>query len=55
MDAKYLSYIPRDDIYLFNTGNATKAWLCYGCTYIPELQAQGYEFVTVSELLKYSE
>ena len=38
MDAKYLSYIPRDDIYLFNTGNATKAWLCYGCTYIPELQ-----------------
>ena len=24
-------------------------------TYIPEMQAQGYEFVTVSELLKYSE
>ena len=43
MDAKYLSYIPRDDIYLFNTGNATKAWLCYGCTYIPELNV--YRFV----------
>lgn len=42
MDAKYLSYIPRDDIYLFNTGNATKAWLCYGCTYIPELQVHRF-------------
>ena len=43
MDAKYLPYIPRDDIYLFNTGNATKAWLCFGCTLVPELNA--YRFV----------
>ncbi len=43
MEEKYLSYIPRDDIYLFNTGNATKAWLCFGCTYLPEVEA--YRFV----------
>ena len=42
MDDKYLPYIPRDDIYLFNTGNATKAWLCYGCVYIPELSAHRF-------------
>ena len=43
MDEKYLSYIPRDDVYLFNTGNATKAWLCFGCTYVPEIPA--YRFI----------
>ncbi len=43
MERKYLPYIPRDDIYLFNTGNATKAWLCYGCTYVPEISA--YRFI----------
>ena len=37
MDDKYLPYIPRDDIYLFNTGNARKAWLCFGCTFVPAL------------------
>ena len=37
MDAAYASFIPRDDIYLFNTGDAKKAWLCFGCRYIPEL------------------
>ena len=31
MDAKYLKHIPEEDIYLFNTGDARKAWLCYGC------------------------
>lgn len=30
-------YIPKNDIYLFNTGNARQAWKCYGCNYIPEL------------------
>lgn len=30
-------YLPRDDIYLFNTGSAKKAWLLFGCTYIDEL------------------
>lgn len=37
MDDRFLPYIPRNDIYLFNTGNAQKAWLCFGCHYIPEL------------------
>ncbi len=30
-------YIPEDDVYLFNTGNAEKAWLLFGCHYIPEI------------------
>ena len=38
MDAKYLKYIPKDDVYLFNTGSARKAWLCFGCRYIPALR-----------------
>ncbi|MBR5094212.1 MAG: 1,4-alpha-glucan branching protein GlgB [Oscillospiraceae bacterium] len=38
MDPRFLPYIPRDDIYLFNTGNAQKAWLAFGCRFIPELQ-----------------
>ena len=38
MEDKFLPFIPRDDIYLFNTGNARKAWLCFGCRFIPELQ-----------------
>ena len=38
MDARTIPYIPQDDIYLFNTGNARKAWLCFGCRFIPELQ-----------------
>ncbi|MBQ7472841.1 MAG: 1,4-alpha-glucan branching protein GlgB [Oscillospiraceae bacterium] len=37
MDNKLMQYIPQDDIYLFNTGNAQKAWLCFGCRYIPEI------------------
>lgn len=27
-------YIPRDDIFLFNTGSARKAWLLFGCHHI---------------------
>lgn len=42
MDAKYLKHIPEEDIYLFNTGEARKAWLCYGCRYIPELDAHRF-------------
>ena len=38
MDQKHLDFVPRDDIYLFNTGHARKAWLCYGCRWIPELR-----------------
>ena len=38
MEERYLKHIPRDDIYLFNTGEARKAWLCFGCVFIPELQ-----------------
>lgn len=37
MDQKHLSFIPQDDIYLFNTGHARKAWLCFGCRWIAEL------------------
>lgn len=37
MDKGLFKYIPEDDIYLFNTGKARKAWLCYGCVYIPDL------------------
>ncbi|MBQ9248731.1 MAG: 1,4-alpha-glucan branching protein GlgB [Oscillospiraceae bacterium] len=42
MDAQHLKHIPRDDIYLFNTGNARKAWLCFGCRYVPELEAHRF-------------
>ncbi len=38
MDAVHEKYIPSADIYLFNTGNARKAWLCFGCRYVPELK-----------------
>ena len=38
MDTRLYSYIPKDDIYLFNTGNAEKAWLCFGCRYIEEIK-----------------
>ena len=38
MNSEWLPYIPSDDIYLFNTGHARKAWLSFGCRYIPELQ-----------------
>ena len=31
-------YMPQDDIFLFNTGNARKAWLLFGCRYIPEIK-----------------
>ena len=38
MDALHQKYIPQEDIYLFNTGNARKAWLCFGCHEIPDLK-----------------
>ena len=28
-------YIPRNDVYLYNTGGARKAWLLYGCHQLP--------------------
>jgi len=31
-------YVPRDDIFLFNTGCAEKAWLLMGCHYIDEIK-----------------
>lgn len=42
MEEKYLKHIPWDDIYLFNTGKARKAWLCYGCNYVAELKAHRF-------------
>ena len=38
MNEKLQKYIPRDDIYLFNTGNAQKAWLSFGCHYISKIK-----------------
>ncbi len=38
MNETWKAYIPRDDIYLFNTGNARQAWKSFGCRYIPEIQ-----------------
>ncbi|MEZ4357638.1 MAG: 1,4-alpha-glucan branching protein GlgB [Eubacteriales bacterium] len=32
-------YISKDDIYLYNTGEAQKAYLTFGCHYIPEADA----------------
>jgi len=29
-------YVPSDDVFLFNTGCAQKAWLLLGCRYIEE-------------------
>ena len=31
-------YLPRDDVFLFNTGKAEKAWLLLGCRYIDEIK-----------------
>lgn len=31
-------YLPQDDIFLFNTGKAEKAWLLLGCRYIDEIK-----------------
>lgn len=31
-------YIPKDDVFLFNTGSARKAWLLMGCHYISEIK-----------------
>ena len=38
MDQRELTekYVPSDDIYLFNTGNAQRAYITLGCHYIPE-------------------
>ena len=42
MDPKFVPFIPTEDIYLFNTGNARKAWLSFGCRFIPELQCHRF-------------
>ena len=42
MDAELRKYIPDADIYLFNTGKAQKAWLCFGCTWIEELKTHRF-------------
>lgn len=31
-------YLPQDDVFLFNTGDARKAWLLLGCRYLPEIE-----------------
>ena len=42
MDKGLSRFIPQADIYLFNSGKARKAWLCFGCRYIPELEAHRF-------------
>ena len=31
-------YLPQDDVFLFNTGDARKAWLLLGWRYLPEIK-----------------
>ena len=38
MEKSWQAFIPKDDIYLFNTGEAQQAWRSFGCHYIPELE-----------------
>ena len=38
MNESWKTWIPQDDIYLFNTGEAQQAWKSFGCVYIPALQ-----------------
>ena len=42
MNDREKKFIPELDVYLFNTGSARKAWLCFGCRYIPELRAHRF-------------
>lgn len=42
MNDREKKFIPDEDVYLFNTGSARKAWLCFGCRYIPELGAHRF-------------
>jgi len=42
MEKKFRDAIPLDDIYLFNTGNAQKAWLAFGCHFMPELNCHRF-------------
>lgn len=37
MHSQYEPYIPRTDILNFSTGNAHRAWLSFGCRFIPAL------------------
>ena len=42
MEERFQKHIPRDEIYLFNTGNARKAWTGFGCRYISELECHRF-------------
>ena len=37
MKKKFKAFVPKDDIYLFNTGEAQELWRSFGCCYIPKL------------------
>ncbi len=37
MQESWNAFIPQADIYLYNIGEAQKAWLCFGCNWIPQL------------------
>ena len=47
MDQRHREFIPRDDIYLFNIGEAQQAWRCFGCRWIEELKEFGVDFTMV--------
>ena len=38
MQGLFGAFIPREDIQNFNSGNAFRAWLSFGCVHIPELK-----------------
>ena len=42
MQSRFEPYIPREEIFNFNGGNAFRAWLDFGCNYIPALEAQRF-------------
>jgi len=37
MQSRFLNFIPSEDIQSFNSGNACRAWRCFGCIFIPRL------------------
>jgi len=42
MQSRFEAYIPREEISDFNSGNAQRAWLFFGCKYIEELRMQRF-------------
>ena len=43
-------YVSNDDIYLYNTGNAQRAYDAFGCRYIPECGMHRFMAVSYTHL-----